>query len=117
MKNKNLIIGGIAFLLAGVGIYFIVKGGKPDSTDAGESTPTPTPNPPILPGYQKYSVETLVSNLNVRQAPSTSSSVVGSLAKGSIIFAKPSGTSGWYSYSEDGVKEKGFVSSLYIKAV
>lgn len=114
MKNKNLIIGSIGFLLAAVGIYFIVKGGK---QDADESIPTPTPNLPILPKYQKYSVETLISNLNVRQTPSTNSSIVGSLAKGSIIFAKPSGTSGWYSYSEDGVKEKGFVSSLYIKPV
>lgn len=115
MKNKNLIIGGIAFLLAGVGIYFVFKGTKTDST-----APTPTPSPDILPPtpkYQKYSVETLVSNLNVRQSASTGSAVVGSLPKGTIIFAKPSDTSGWFIYSQDGVKDTGFVSSLYLKAI
>jgi uncharacterized protein YgiM (DUF1202 family) len=115
MKNKNIIIGASALLLAGVGLYFIFRGAKKDATPI-DSTPKPTPEPlPIESGYKKYTVETLVSNLNVRQSPSTSSAVVGSLPKGSVIFAKPSSTSGWYSYSEDGTKEKGFVSSLYIK--
>lgn len=116
MKNKNLIIGASALLLAGVGLYFIFRGTKKDSAPA---TPAPGPGTttplPIETGYKKYTVETLVSNLNVRQSPSTSSAVVASLPKGTTIFAKPSSTTGWFSYSEDGTKEKGFVSSLYIK--
>jgi len=62
-------------------------------------------------------VATLVSNLNVRQSPTTSSSVIDSLPKGSVVFAKPSGTTGWYVYSKDGVVDSGFVSSMYLKKV
>ena len=116
MKNKNLIIGGVAFLLAGVGLFFIVRGSKKDDKKDDSTTPPPIPELP-LPAFQKYTVETLVSNLNVRQSPSTSSAVIGSLPKGSVVFAKPSGTSGWYTYSADGVKDTGFVSSLYLKAI
>lgn len=117
MKNKkNLIIGASALLLAGIGLYFIFRGTKKESAP---TTPAPGPGTttplPIETGYKKYTVETLVSNLNVRQSPSTSSAVVASLPKGTTIFAKPSSTTGWFSYSEDGTKEKGFVSSLYIK--
>lgn len=117
MKNKNLIIGASALLLAGVGLYFIFRGTKKNGTPAvtPASEPGTTTPLPLETGYKKYTVETLVSNLNVRQSPSTSSPVVASLPKGATIFAKPSSTTGWFSYSEDGNKEKGFVSSLYIK--
>jgi len=123
-KTKNLLVGGIALVLAASGIYFILKGSKPPKSDnkdnsgggdngGNDSTPTPAPSS----GFEKYEVATLVSNLNVRQSPSTSSTVIDSLPKGSQVFAKPSGTTGWYVYSKDGVKDSGFVSSMYLKKV
>lgn len=116
MKNKKLIIGISAAALAVVGLFLVFKGMKKPEGDT--TTPTPNPPTPTPPSeYNKFEVATLVSNLNVRQSPSTSSPVVGSLPKGTIIFAKPSGTSGWYAYSKDGVTADGFVSSLYLKTI
>ena len=129
-KTKNLLVGGIALVLAATGIYFIVKGGRKTqdsgsggsggsgsggSGGSGGGTPIPPPTPSS--GFDKYEVATLVSNLNVRQSPTTSSSVIDSLPKGSVVFAKPSGTTGWYVYSKDGVIDSGFVSSMYLKKV
>ena len=126
-KTKNLLVGGIALVLAATGIYFIVKGGRKTQesgsggsgacggSGSGGGTPTPPPTPSS--GFDKYEVATLVSNLNVRQSPTTTSSVIDSLAKGSVVFAKPSGTTGWYVYSKDGVVDSGFVSSMYLKKV
>mgnify|MGYP000956131906 CR=1 FL=1 len=126
-KTKNLLVGGIALVLAATGIYFIVKGGRKTqesgsggsgaSGGSGSGGGTPTPPPTPSSGFDKYEVATLVSNLNVRQSPTTSSSVIDSLPKGSVVFAKPSGTTGWYVYSKDGVVDSGFVSSMYLKKV
>ena len=106
-KTKNLLVGGIALVLAATGIYFIVKGGRKTqesgsggsgaSGGSGSGGGTPTPPPTPSSGFDKYEVATLVSNLNVRQSPTTTSSVIDSLAKGSVVFAKPSGTTGWYA--------------------
>lgn len=65
-------------------------------------------------GFEKYTVTTNTSNLNIRSSASTSSSIVGSLSKGSEIFAKPSSTTGWHEYSADGKTTTGYVSSQYI---
>ena len=77
----------------------------------GGTIPTPTPAPS---GFAKHIVTTSTSNLNVRSGPSTSSSIISTLPKGSEIFAKPSGTSGWHEYSSDGITSTGFVSSQYV---
>ena len=124
-KTKNIVIGATALLLAGAGLLFIFKGGsktstKDDSTDntsTDESTRGPVKDGTTntTPKYEKYEVATLVSNLNVRKEPNTSSQVLDSLPKGSLIFAKPSGTTGWYAYSKDGVSDAGFISSMYLK--
>lgn len=116
LNKKNLLVGGIALLLTGAGLYLILKGAKPKDTTPDQD-PVP-PKPPIPSGgYSKFRVETLSSNLNVRQSPTTSSGIVTSLPKGTVINAKPSGTSGWYEYSENGTTATGYVSSLYIKPV
>ena len=127
-KQKNLIIGGAAALLAIVGLVFIFKGGrKKDDVTPPSPGPNPNPNPnpdpfnptptPPVSGFSKYRVTTLVSNLNVRQSASTSAPVVGSLPKDSIVYAKPSSTSGWYVYSANGTTDSGFVSSLYLTKI
>jgi hypothetical protein len=59
-----------------------------------------------------YQVNTVVSNLNVRSTPSTTSSILKSLTKGTIISAKPSSTGGWMELCNGG----GFVSSQYLKS-
>ena len=104
------VIGGLLLLK-----YFRPKK-REDSDDnnqggGGGTIPTPTPAPS---GFAKHIVTTSTSNLNVRSGPSTSSSIISTLPKGSEIFAKPSGTSGWHEYSTDGKTSSGFVSSQYV---
>jgi uncharacterized protein YgiM (DUF1202 family) len=101
----------VPFLIGGILLikYFRPKKQTPKPEPEPEPTPPPTPS-----GFEKYAVTTNTSNLNVRSGPSTSSSIVGTLVKGSEIFAKPSGTSGWHEYSSDGKTGSGFVSSQYV---
>lgn len=67
--------------------------------------------------FKRYKVTTLATPLNVRQSPTTSSAKIGSLPKGSIIWACASQTSGWMIYSEDGANESGYVSADYLTAI
>jgi uncharacterized protein YgiM (DUF1202 family) len=103
------VIGGLLLLK-----YFRPKK-REDNDDnqgnGGGTIPTPTPAPS---GFEKHIVTTSTSNLNVRSGPSTSSSIITTLPKGSEIFAKPSATSGWHEYSSDGTTSTGFVSSQYV---
>jgi hypothetical protein len=72
------------------------------------------PAPPTR--WSSYKVNTSSSSLNVRNSPSATATIVGSLPKGSIIYAKPSSTSGWYEYSVNGLSSAvaGYVSSAYL---
>lgn len=79
--------------------------------DPGTDVPNPTMN------FKQYKVTTLATPLNVRQEPSTSSAKIGSLPKGTIIYARASQTSGWMVYSADGTSEDGFVSASYLTAI
>ncbi len=57
--------------------------------------------------------------LNVRSAPSTDGTLVGSLANGSSVTILSTPTSGWYEisyYGESGGLETGYASSSYIQA-
>jgi len=75
--------------------------------------PTPTPPPPPPPpstDCSNYIVTTVSSNLNVRSSASTSSAIVGSLAKGSTVSAKQSSTSGWLELCDG----SGFASGQYL---
>jgi uncharacterized protein YgiM (DUF1202 family) len=62
--------------------------------------------------YSKYKVATLISNLNVRNSPN--GTIITNLPKDSIIWAKPSSTSGWLEYSADGSQTTGYVSETYL---
>lgn len=100
------VIGGILLLK-----YFRPKKQEDRKDDELQAEPEPEP---ASSGFEKHIVTTSTSNLNVRSGPSTSSSVVSTLPKGTEIFAKPSGTSGWHEYSTDGKTSSGFVSSQYV---
>lgn len=105
----------VPFLIGGILLIKFLRPKKQNISPSPSPTPTPTPTPTPAPsGFEKYVVTTNTSNLNVRSGPSTSSSRVGTLVKGSEIFAKPSGTSGWHEYSSDGITSSGFVSSQYV---
>ena len=122
MKKKNLIIGGVALALAAAGVFLLLRKRKPGGTSGTSGTSeTGTSGTSGTSGsmsgmapFQKYTVTTSSSNLNVRKQPNTSSEIIGSLPKSSTIFARPSGNVGWHEYSSDGINNSGFVSSQYI---
>jgi len=106
-KHRRILLFAVPIL---VGLYLIFK--KP--TPKTPTTPTnPTPTPPTST-FNKYIVTTISSSLNVRSQPSTNSSSVSSLPKGSEIFAKQSAIDGWSEYSKDGSKVDGYVSTQYL---
>lgn len=132
-KTKKALLFGIPILVGG---YFIIRqfrGTKvwkkakaeedcckmdPPCPDCGY-VPRPEPDPinpedVILIGMKKYKVTTLSTPLNVRQSPSVSSAKIGSLPKGTIIYARASETSGWMEYSENGNDIIGYVSADYL---
>lgn len=66
-------------------------------------------------GFAKYEVTTLVSNLNIRQEPSTNSTILTTVAKGKIIDAKASSTSGWMQVKVGSIN--GFASAQYLTKI
>jgi uncharacterized protein YgiM (DUF1202 family) len=70
-----------------------------------------------LKNFNQYQVVTQTSNLNIREKPDGNSKVIGSLAKGSTITAKASGTKGWFAITDDGQTIKGYVSQTFLKAL
>lgn len=103
-KHKRILLFAVPIL---IGLYLILK--KPSAKKL-----PPLPPPPPVSTFEKYTVTTTASNLNVRLEPSTNASIVSSLPKGSEIFAKDCSTTGWCEYSKDGSKVDGYVSSQYI---
>lgn len=96
-KTKAALLIGVPLLIGGYLIFKQLKKPNPNptpNTDPTDPTPPPPPPPPAS-GCSNYIVTTAVSNLNVRESPSTSSAIKGSRAKGSIVSAKQSSTSGW----------------------
>ena len=96
-----------------IGAIFIIKYFKP------KTKPTEPPAPPedgifAGEGYQKYVVNTITSNLNVRSGPAKTFDIVGTLEKGEVVLAQPSLTKGWFVFSTDGVNQTGYVSSDYL---
>lgn len=69
-----------------------------------------------LSNYNDYVVNTISSNLYLRETPNAQGKILGKFTKGSIIKAKASGTKGWFAVSEDGSTVKGYVSSMYLKS-
>jgi len=135
MKKNNLYtIGGITLVL--VGGYFLYKKflSKPQTQENLGQEPikeldtNPLDQVPssisglssafsFLTEYNDYKVSTTSSSLNVRQKPNAQSKIVGTLAKGSTIKAKASGTKGWFDVSQDGKTNFGFVSAQFLKAL
>ncbi len=68
-----------------------------------------------LGAFNPYSVNTISSNLYLRDKPDSKGKVIGKFAKGTIVKAKPSGVKGWFAISEDGKTIKGYVSQVYLK--
>jgi uncharacterized protein YgiM (DUF1202 family) len=137
-KIKKYLLFGVPIA---VGLYFVIRQfmGKKTYNDA-INNPLPSPDPnngggngntggggngggnggggtggggTVTTGLVMYEVTTLVSNLNVRQQPSVTSSIVASLPKGTYIFAKPSTTNGWFEYYSNNVLV-GYVSADYL---
>lgn len=129
-KVKKYLLFGVPIA---VGLYFVIRqfAGKKTYNDALNNPPappptttptTPTPNPnsgntgSSDNGSGTYKVTTLVSNLNVRERPSLTSSIVGSLPKGTTIWAVPSSTDGWFEYYLNN-ELIGYVSANYLTRI
>lgn len=69
-----------------------------------------------LGAFNPYSVNTISSNLYLRDKPDSKGKIIGKFAKGTIVNAKPSSVKGWFAVSEDGKTIKGYVSQVYLKA-
>lgn len=70
-----------------------------------------------LSTFNPYTVNTVSSNLYIRETPDAKGKILGKYPKGKVINAKASGTKGWFAVTEDGKNIKGYVSSVYLKAV
>ena len=106
-KIKLAILFGVPII---IGAYFIFKQLKPKPNPA---PPKPVPPPPPEPepaGCSDYKVTTISSNLNIRSGPSTTFTIVDSVAKDSIVSVKASSTEGWMQLCDD----SGYVASIYL---
>lgn len=115
-KTQKALIIGLPVLVGGYLIYKQVRG-KKTYQEAVIENPPGTPTGEQGGRFRKYKVTTLATPLNVREEASASSAKIGSLPKGSIIWACASSTNGWMIYSEDGSNESGYVSSDYLTAI
>lgn len=70
----------------------------------------------FLSSWNDYTVNTQSTPLNVRQQPNTSSKIVASIPKGTVVKAKASGTKDWLAVSKDGKNTVGYVSAQFLKA-
>jgi len=117
-KKYKIALIGLPVLIGGYFIYRLLKGKNTyeeavKSGDIGEGIGDGTDgNGNTDAGYFKYKVTTLVSNLNVREQPNTSSTILTTLPKGTIIDAKASSTSGWMEVMVGSTN--GFASAQYL---
>lgn len=117
-KTKTALLFGIPLLIGGYFIYkqFKKPTPKPVVPNGGGGGNGGGGTPPPSVGWTKFKVITITDPLNIRQSPSTTSSILGTLPIGTIIYAKPSSSSGWHEYSANGSTRSGYVSSTYITA-
>jgi uncharacterized protein YgiM (DUF1202 family) len=111
-KTKLALLFGVPIIIGG---YFIFKQLKPKPNPAPPK-PVPPPPPPEAE-CSDYKVTTVSSNLNIRSSASTTSTIVGSLAKDSIVSVKASSTEGWMQLCDNGngmPLPNGYVASLYL---
>jgi uncharacterized protein YgiM (DUF1202 family) len=108
-KTKKALLIGVPVLIGGYLIYRQFRG-KKTYQQAVIETPPGTPESTPDSGCVSYKVTTLATPLNVRDTPSTSGNKIGSLAKGTIVSAKASSTSGWMQLCE----QTGYASADYL---
>jgi len=110
--NKKLKMGLLFGIPALVGIYILFKNkkGKETYNDAKKEVLKQD----NVDSFLIFTVTTLVTSLNIRQSHSITSQIIGKIPKGSLILARPSKTSGWMEYSEDGTNVLGYVSADYL---
>jgi uncharacterized protein YgiM (DUF1202 family) len=112
-KTKVALLVGIPLLIGGYLIYKYMRGSNTNPSSPSPPSPnppSPSPPSPAPSGCKSYTVVTKSTNLNIRQSPTTSSAIAGSLPKGSVVNAKPSSTSGWMELCD----RAGYVSSQYL---
>ena len=114
-KTKLAILFSAPIIIGAYFIYRQFKGKKTYTAAVKQQGGQPNEQPNVQTPFAKYIVETLVTALNVREQPSVTSAKIGSVAKGSQIFARPSSTSGWFEYSSNGTTKTGYVSADYLK--
>ncbi len=114
-KKYKFIIAGVS-IAALLGGYLYGKSASKSSvaTGAGVAAASDASNPNFLSGFKKYAVTTGTSSLNIRKTPSTEGEIIGTLPKGTVIYATPSATIGWSEYSANGISVDGYVSSQYL---
>lgn len=116
MKNQALKIALIVLGVVAIGAsaYFIFKKDEKDDDEIEKDDIDDKDEKKLDTGFNIHIVSTSKGNLNLRDAPSTTSNIRQSLPKGSEILARPSQTQGWHEVSDDGKKVIGFVSSQFI---
>lgn len=119
MKKNNLgiiLIYSLPFLVGGVLIYSYLRRrkklreAKPDSQNSNSGQISDS----FSNFRTEYFVNTSSGNLNVREKPSATSQIVGSLARGSKVFGRPSNITGWIEVSRNGSTSLGFASSQFL---
>jgi uncharacterized protein YraI len=86
----------------------------PTATTGGSGPSTPTTPPPTAPAgpYGTSTTKTPGSTLNLRQGPSTGTSVLGSIPHGAQITITGAAQNGWYPVTYNG--KTGYVSAQYV---
>lgn len=109
-QTKKALLIGVPLLLGGYIVFSQVKKQTKTAVQADDKKDAGEP-------FENYKVVTQKDNLNVRREPTTLSSMVDSLKKGTIIKARPSKAKGWFEYSKDGVVRFGYVSGQFLQKV
>lgn len=122
MQKKGLgtiIVYALPFIVGGILVYSYIRRRKKLREQGQEPIGLQTTSPEISASTTgdfntTYFVVTSSGNLNIREKPSATSKIIGSLSKNSKIFGKPSNITGWVEISRDGSRSSGFVSSQFL---
>jgi len=113
----TILIYSLPFVVGGILIYSYLQRRKKlrEGKKNEEVTSEPTTATATSGNFNtEYFVVTSSGSLNVREKPSATSKIVGSLSKGSKVYGKPSGITGWTELSKDGNTSFGFGSSQFL---
>jgi uncharacterized protein YgiM (DUF1202 family) len=113
----TILIYALPFVVGGVLIYSYIRRRKKlmEEKQSPQIEPTSTTATATSGNFNtEYFVVTSSGSLNVREKPSATSKIVGSLPKGNKVYGKPSGVTGWIELSKDGNTSFGFGSSQFL---